>query len=144
MRRWGILQRLGGLPLRGRSVKFTTYLETRPFEFVCFLRNLFEIITRKDKDQRGAQLSLKLQAGLLDVVMKEWRISPFDAVLSCGHCAWLFVCMYFQNKVRPALTMLTRVAYLSPRSPESRQKPKSHIQNTDMCSPCDDCTVRDE
>jgi len=31
----------------------------------------FEIITPKEKEQRGAQLSLKLQAGLLDVVMKE-------------------------------------------------------------------------
>ena len=68
-------------------MKLTAYLESRSLEFVYFLRKLFEIIPRKDKDQRGAKLSLKLQAGLSDVVIKGWRRPPFDAVLSFGHCA---------------------------------------------------------
>jgi len=55
--------------LRTKSLALTGYLEkllhaTKPEE------RLFEIITPTDPAQRGAQLSVKLQEGLLDVVME--------------------------------------------------------------------------
>ena len=60
------MQRLGGWDLfvEGRLNSLLTLKHN-------LLSKLFEINTLNDKDQRGAQLSLKLQAGLLDVVMKE-------------------------------------------------------------------------
>ena len=55
--------------LRTKSLALTGYLEklllaTKPEE------RLFEIITPSDPKQRGAQLSVKLEEGLLDVVME--------------------------------------------------------------------------
>lgn len=62
----------GGMePLREKSIRVTAYLET------LLLRQLetggreFEIITPRGREERGAQLSLKLGEGLLDVVMEE-------------------------------------------------------------------------
>ena len=62
----------GGMePLREKSVKLTGYLETMLLAMAAFSAKRFEVITPKEKDQRGAQLSLKLEGGLLDVVMKQ-------------------------------------------------------------------------
>ncbi|KAH8588387.1 pyridoxal phosphate-dependent transferase [Bisporella sp. PMI_857] len=66
-----VFQKAGGLvPLREKSLKLTAYLESLLDRHI---RNadLFEIITPREKDQRGAQLSLRLREGLLDIVMKE-------------------------------------------------------------------------
>jgi kynureninase len=65
-------QDAGGMgPLREKSVKITAYLEDLLLDMNSNAREMFEIITPREKEQRGAQLSLKLQAGLLDVVMNE-------------------------------------------------------------------------
>jgi kynureninase len=62
----------GGMePIRTKSVKITGYLETLLLKMDGFLQKRFEIITPKEQEHRGAQLSLKLESGLLDVVMKE-------------------------------------------------------------------------
>jgi kynureninase len=62
----------GGMePIRTKSVKITGYLETLLSKMDGFLRKGFEIITPKEQEHRGAQLSLKLEPGLLDAVMKE-------------------------------------------------------------------------
>jgi len=62
----------GGLdPLREKSLKLTGYLESLLVSMEAHKRKLFEVITPKEKDQRGAQLSLKLEPGLLDVVMEQ-------------------------------------------------------------------------
>lgn len=60
----------GGMaPLREKSRRLTAYLEglldNMPEEY----RRHFSQITSRDPDQRGAQLSLRLQPGLLDAVM---------------------------------------------------------------------------
>lgn len=65
-----VFEMAGGMgPLRERSLKLTEYLETLLDEQLK--GRPFSIITPREKDQRGAQLSLKLAAGLLDPVMKE-------------------------------------------------------------------------
>lgn len=62
----------GGMQvLRAKSLSMTAYLENLLLKSKAFTENLFSIITPKDPAQRGAQLSLKLQEGLLDVVMEE-------------------------------------------------------------------------
>jgi kynureninase len=67
-----IFAKAGGMePLRAKSLKLTAYLETLLLKMEAYSNKTFEIITPKEGKQRGAQLSLKLQAGLLDVVMKE-------------------------------------------------------------------------
>jgi kynureninase len=67
-----IFAKAGGMePLRAKSLKITAYLETLLLRMEAYSNKTFEIITPKEKDRRGVQLSLKLQAGLLDVVMKE-------------------------------------------------------------------------
>jgi len=67
-----IFAKAGGMePLRAKSLKITAYLETLLLKMESYSCKTFEIITPEERGQRGAQLSLKLQAGLLDVVMKE-------------------------------------------------------------------------
>lgn len=67
-----VFEMAGGMqPLRAKSVKLTAYLEALLLNMSDYKQRSFEIITPKDKEQRGAQLSLKLQEGLLDVVLKE-------------------------------------------------------------------------
>lgn len=67
-----IFAKAGGMePLRAKSLKLTAYLETLLLKMEAYSNKTFEIITPKEGKRRGAQLSLKLQAGLLDVVMKE-------------------------------------------------------------------------
>lgn len=62
----------GGIEeVRKKSLKITAHLEVLLKNMDAFSQEIFEIITPEDQKQRGAQLSLKLQAGLLDVVMKE-------------------------------------------------------------------------
>lgn len=65
-----VFKKAGGMgPLREKSLKLTAYLEnlllSSPFFNVAF-----EIITPRDPEQRGAQLSVKLESGLLEVVVK--------------------------------------------------------------------------
>ncbi|PMD28403.1 kynureninase 1 [Hyaloscypha hepaticicola] len=67
-----VFEKAGGMePLREKSLKITAYLENLLLSTDAYSQRIFEIITPKEKEQRGAQLSLKLQAGLLDVLMKE-------------------------------------------------------------------------
>ena len=62
----------GGIePIRTKSVKITGYLETLLLKMDGSLQKRFEIITPKEQEHRGAQLSLKLEPGLLDVILKE-------------------------------------------------------------------------
>lgn len=66
-----VFAKAGGMqPIREKSVKITAYLETLIRNMAAHAANKFEIITPSDKDQRGAQLSLRLQPGLLDAVIK--------------------------------------------------------------------------
>lgn len=66
-----VFKKAGGMgPLRGKSLKLTAYLENLLLTSPHF-DSSFKIITPWDPEQRGAQLSLKLESGLLDVVIKE-------------------------------------------------------------------------
>lgn len=56
--------------LRKKSLQLTNYLEQLLLEGVPG-EQLFGIITPSDPAQRGAQLSVRLESGLLDVVMEE-------------------------------------------------------------------------
>jgi kynureninase len=56
--------------LRGKSLKLTGYLELLLQRLMAQIGK-FKILTPRDPAQRGAQLSLKLQEGLLDCVMGE-------------------------------------------------------------------------
>jgi kynureninase len=56
--------------LRAKSLKLTGYLELLLQRLMAQIGK-FEILTPRDPAQRGAQLSLKLQEGLLDSVMGE-------------------------------------------------------------------------
>jgi kynureninase len=56
--------------LRAKSLKLTGYLELLLQRLMAQIGK-FEILTPRDPAQRGAQLSLKLQEGLLDWVMGE-------------------------------------------------------------------------
>ncbi|KAH7393470.1 kynureninase [Cadophora sp. MPI-SDFR-AT-0126] len=61
----------GGIgPLRAKSLQLTSHLETLLLNMPAYTKNQFEIITPKEPEARGAQLSLKLQPGLLDKVME--------------------------------------------------------------------------
>ncbi|RFU26900.1 hypothetical protein B7463_g9450, partial [Scytalidium lignicola] len=67
-----MFKQAGGMAsLREKSLKLTGYLETLLMEHLYSSHPHFTIITPSDPSQRGAQLSLKLEAGLLDVVMNE-------------------------------------------------------------------------
>jgi kynureninase len=60
--------------LRKKSTSLTTYLETLLIRFPIDgppEDKPFTILTPKRPDERGAQLSVKLQAGLLDAILKE-------------------------------------------------------------------------
>jgi kynureninase len=56
--------------LRGKSLQLTGHLEVLLQQLLVH-SSRFEILTPKDPTQRGAQLSLKLEEGLLDSVMGE-------------------------------------------------------------------------
>ncbi len=58
-------------PLRSKSLALTGHLETLLLNTKAWKEERFEIITPKKREERGAQLSLKLQEGLLEVVMEE-------------------------------------------------------------------------
>ena len=65
-----VFKMAGGVePLRKKSLQLTEYLETLLDGHLS--GKPFQIITPRDKTQRGAQLSLKLEKGLLNPVMKE-------------------------------------------------------------------------
>ncbi|KAF5875630.1 putative kynureninase protein [Botrytis fragariae] len=65
----------GGMEmLRVKSVELTAYLEDLLLDTAIFEKSRFSIITPRDREQRGAQLSLQLADGLLDVVMKELEL----------------------------------------------------------------------
>jgi kynureninase len=67
-----VFEKAGGMgPIREKSLKITAYLENLLLSMDAYSQRIFEIITPKETEQRGAQLSVKLQAGLLDVLMKE-------------------------------------------------------------------------
>ncbi|RKF75242.1 Kynureninase 2 [Golovinomyces cichoracearum] len=57
--------------LREKSVRLTKYLEAGLKNMEMFTAQKFHIITPSDPEQRGAQLSLKLELGLLKLVMTE-------------------------------------------------------------------------
>ena len=66
-----IFKTAGGMgPLREKSLKLTAYLESLLLNSPHLEKN-FGIITPSDPEQRGAQLSVKLRSGLLDVVVSE-------------------------------------------------------------------------
>ncbi|KAL3425595.1 kynureninase [Phlyctema vagabunda] len=68
-----VFQKAGGMePLRARSLKLTAYLEQLLVS--SSQSDAYTIITPRDPQQRGAQLSVRLQDGLLDVVMKELEV----------------------------------------------------------------------
>jgi kynureninase len=65
-----VFAQAGGMEaLREKSIRLTSYLETLLQKHLG-IRN-FKIITPADKTQRGAQLSLKLDNGLLEIVIRE-------------------------------------------------------------------------
>ncbi|ESZ91547.1 kynureninase [Sclerotinia borealis F-4128] len=70
-----IFKLAGGMEvLRAKSVKITAYLEDLLLGTATYEKERFSIITPRDREQRGAQLSLQLADGLLDVVMKELEL----------------------------------------------------------------------
>ncbi|RAL62319.1 hypothetical protein DID88_004885 [Monilinia fructigena] len=70
-----IFKLAGGMEvLRAKSVKITAYLEDLLLDTAIYEKRRFSIITPRDREQRGAQLSLQLADGLLDVVMKELEV----------------------------------------------------------------------
>ena len=84
----------GGMQiLREKSTKLTAYLETL-LDNCTRNKAAFEVITPKDQSQRGAQLSLKLKAGLLDVVMRE--LEERGVVVVCEFYLFLFF-FFFEN-----------------------------------------------
>jgi len=61
----------GGVgPLREKSLRLTSHLEKLLVKMPAYVNEQFEIITPREPDARGAQLSLKLKPGLLDKVME--------------------------------------------------------------------------
>ena len=66
-----VFKKAGGMgPLREKSLKLTAYLESILLSSP-FCNAGFKIITPSDPEQRGAQLSLRLDSGLLEVVVME-------------------------------------------------------------------------
>ena len=67
-----VFELAGGMPvLREKSKKLTAFLESALEALPEATKALFKIITPRDPEQRGAQLSLLLVDGLLDTVMEE-------------------------------------------------------------------------
>lgn len=65
-----VFEKAGGMGvLRAKSLKLTGYLEKLLNNMQD--RDKFQILTSSNEKERGAQLSVKLESGLLDVVMKE-------------------------------------------------------------------------
>lgn len=56
--------------LRERSLRLTKYLEQLLDAMASRRLGIFDIITPRDASQRGAQLSLRLAPGLLDIVLE--------------------------------------------------------------------------
>lgn len=56
--------------LRQRSIRLTNYLEQLLHHLMQKLPSQFEIITPQRSHERGAQISLRLAAGLLDHVLE--------------------------------------------------------------------------
>jgi kynureninase len=56
--------------LRDRSVRLTAYLEELLDALLTKLPGKFEIITPRNRHERGAQLSVRLAPGLLDDVLE--------------------------------------------------------------------------
>ncbi|RDW89370.1 kynureninase-1 [Coleophoma cylindrospora] len=66
-----VFEKAGGMAaLRAKSLKITAYLESL-LEASPHFEKVFQILTPKDPQQRGAQISVRLNDGLLDIVMKE-------------------------------------------------------------------------
>jgi len=61
----------GMLPLRNKSRRLTAFLESLLDKMPDEVKARFSIITSSDPDERGAQLSLMLEGGLLDGVMEQ-------------------------------------------------------------------------
>ena len=60
--------------LRRKSISLTKYLESLLLQFPIDAPpedKPFTILTPKNPDERGAQLSVRLEPGLLDVILKE-------------------------------------------------------------------------
>ena len=67
-----VFELAGGMPvLREKSKKLTAFLESALEALPEATKALFKIITPRDPEQRGAQLSLLLVDGLLETVMEE-------------------------------------------------------------------------
>lgn len=73
-----IFARAGGMaPLRAKSIRLTKYLEDLLVAMPEYAlghddaEGLFGIITPRETEERGAQLSLRLRSGLLEAVMRE-------------------------------------------------------------------------
>ncbi|KAK0623496.1 kynureninase 1 [Immersiella caudata] len=67
-----VFKEAGGMqPLREKSLQLTGYLEKELNEMSAPDRELFRIITPSDPEQRGAQLSILLAEGTLEIVMRE-------------------------------------------------------------------------
>ncbi|CAD6501794.1 BgTH12-02040 [Blumeria graminis f. sp. triticale] len=106
----------GILPLRNKSMKLTRFLEACLENLVYFKLETFRIITPADPQQRGAQLSLRLEPGLSSSIMAELsdlgviiderkpdvlRVTPvplYNTFLDC----WLFV-EAFESAIATAL-----------------------------------------
>lgn len=66
-----VFEMAGGMgPIREKSLRLTSHLEILLLNMPAYASKVFEIITPKEPEARGAQLSLKLQPGLLDRVME--------------------------------------------------------------------------
>ncbi|KAF6838182.1 kynureninase [Colletotrichum plurivorum] len=65
-----VFELAGGVePLREKSLRLTAYLEELLDSMPADVKGLFRIITPRKPEERGAQLSLMLEDGLLDGVM---------------------------------------------------------------------------
>jgi len=110
--------------LRERSIRLTGYLERLLVALQAEVGQ-FTIITPRDPTQRGAQLSLKLEDGLLDVVMQELeersvvvderkpdviRVAPAPLYNNFGD-VWVFI-QAFAEALRVALTVKEKNAVL--------------------------------
>lgn len=66
-----VFSEAGGMTvLREKSIKLTAYLETLLINLKHTHPDDFTIITSTNPEERGAQLSIKLRAGILDRVME--------------------------------------------------------------------------
>ncbi|KAK6610615.1 kynureninase [Botrytis cinerea] len=74
-----IFKLAGGMEmLRAKSMELTAYLEDLLLDTAIYEKSRFSIITPRHREQRGAQLSLQLADGLLNVVMKELELREWS------------------------------------------------------------------